>query len=324
MTGKSIANISLLLILQFLFCSTSSYAKIVDKIVAVVNDEVITQTEVDRVLYPMYLQYTQIYKDEEVFYEKIDETRMDILKQLVSDKLILSEAKKLNIAIDEKEIDARVEETKVGLLKDKNITLENLLNKQNMTLSELRAKYREQLMIQKTIDSQIKYKIEIQPSEVSKYYSDHVDDYTQHEQVAANTILIKLSSEQRTPIESHQLAEDVRKMALTGRDFRELALNYSEGPYAKAGGDIGFVNKGELLKEIDSVIFFLEVNDISEIIETPIGYHLFQIYDRKAEKILPFEDVRLKVMDAIYRVKAQREFEEWLEKLKANAYISIR
>lgn len=311
-----------LLLMLILAPSSFSYGRIVDKIVAVVNDEVITQSEVDRILYPLYAQYKNIYKTEEELFRKLDENRLDILKQLISDKLILSQAKKLKIQVETREVDEEIEVLKKDLL-GKGMVLKDLLIEQNLNQSDLQNRYRDQIMIQKTIDQEIGSKINIQPSEASNYYLTHIDDYTRPEQVAVYSILIKLQSE-RTPIESRQLAEDIHKMLLDGSDFKELARNYSEGPHRKEGGDLGYVERGQLLKEIDNVIFFLKTKEISEVIETPIGYHLFKVYDRSLEKVLPFEEVRQKVMETLYRMKAHKKFAQWLEKLKSNAYISIK
>lgn len=311
----------LISILIFIFCHPS-FAKIVDKIVAIVNDEVITQSEVDRLLYPLYTQYRNIYKNEEELYKKLDESRLDILKQLINDKLILSEAKKLKIKVEEKEVDSQLAMIKNDL-HSKGMDLNGLLSEQNLTLGDLREKYRDQIMIQKAVDQEIRAKIDIQPSEVNSYYSLHIDDYAQPQQVAVYSILTKLKSV-RTPIESRQLADDIHKKLLDGYDFKELAKNYSEGPYREEGGDMGYIKRGQLLKEIDNVIFFLNVGEVSDVIETPIGYHIFKLYDRIEEKVLPLEEVRQKVIEDIFRIKAQEKFNAWLEKLRSGAYISIK
>ena len=308
--------------ISILAFSFSAHARIVDKVVAVVNDEIITQSEVDRLLYPIYMQYSQIYKTEEELYKKLDEARLEILKQLINDKLILCEAKRLQIAVDEKEINEQIDFIKNDL-KNKGVDFETLLNEQNLTLAELKEKYREQILVKKTIDRELRSRIDIQPSEVSNYYNTHIEDYTQPEQVAVYGILIKLESV-RTPLESLQLAADVRKIIDEGRDFNQAADEYSEGPNKEQGGDLGYAKRGELLKEIENVIFFLKTGEVSDVIETPIGYHIFKVYDRKEENVMLFEEARQKVTESLYQAKLQKQFEDWIEKLKSKAYLSIK
>ncbi len=318
---RSISLIVLSIIASAILIVPSS-AKIVDKIVAVVNNEVITKSEVDRLLYPIYQQYLEIYKDEEELYKQLDNRRLEILRQLVDDRLLLSEARKLAIVVEAEEIDEYV----VGIereLRDKGLQLDNLLKEQNLTLLDLRNKYKDQVLIKKAVEQQVYSSVRVQPSDISRYYTEHIEDYTQPEQVAVETIMIKLESV-RTPIESRQLADDVHKMVTNGADFKEIASNYSEGPNKDKGGNLGFVARGELLKEIDSVIFFMKPNEISEVIETPVGYHIFRVTDRKEEKVLAFEEVRMQVSGLLFRKRAQEEFTEWLEKLRSNAYISIK
>lgn len=311
--------ISLLLVCAL---SIPAYAKIVDKIVAIVNDEVITQSELERVLYPLYIQYARMYEDEKELYRRLDESRVDILKQMISDKLILSEAKRLKLEIAENEIDAHLETVK-SELSGKGLNLENLLEEQNLTLHDLHKRYRDQLMIQKAIDTEVVSRVSIQPSKVSNYYFEHIGDYTQPQQVAAYSILVKLESE-RAPLESRQLAQDVHKMLLDGYDFGSLARNYSDDTHKKEGGDLGYLNKGQMLKEIDDVIFSLDVGEISDVIETPIGYHVFKVYDKKEKKVIGLDKVRSKVIEALYRAEIEERFGVWVENLKSNAYISIR
>ena len=318
------APLKTLILSAILIIASSSYSfgKIVDKIVAVINDEVITQSEVDRILYPIYLQYKEVYKSDEDLYRTLDETRLNILKQLVNDKLILSEAKKLGVGVSEAEIDEHVESIKEDL-KKKGMDFDRLMKEQNLAIGDIRARYVDQIKIQKTIDLEIRSKIKVQPSETSDYYRDNIEDYSQPEQVAVLAILIKLETV-RTPIESRKLAGDIHNMLLDGEDFKRVAMNYSEGPNRESGGNLGYVERGQLLREIDNVIFFLKPGNISDVIETPIGYHILKVYDRKDEKVLPFEEVRPKVTETLYRQKAQAMLSEWLEKLSSNAYISIK
>lgn len=314
-------SILLFIVLAILSAHPCS-ARIVDKIVAVVNDEVITQSEVDRLLFPIYSYYKENTKTEEELYARLDQHRIEILRQLIDDKLLLSEARKHEISIPEGEINKEIETLKKEMAKQ-GADFGTMLKEQNFTLSDLKQKYREQAMIQRVIDFNVRSRIDIQPSEISNYYNEHIDDYIQPEQVAARSIFIKLKSA-RTPIESRQLAQDVREMILDGGEFDKLATNYSEGPGREHGGDIGYIKRGQLLREVDNVIFFLKLGEVSDVIESPVGYHIFKIYDRKEEEKLSFDDVRHKVMQTLYRIEAQERLEDYIERLKSDAYISVK
>jgi len=311
-----------ILLAAILLIPAIAQARIIDKIIAVVNDEVITQSEVDRLLYPIYLQYKNIYHSEEEVLKRLDSNRVDILNQLIGDKLILGEAKKLGIVASESEVDRKID----GLKKDveaEGSTMYDMLAAQNMTLADVRKKFTDQLMIQGAIEINVSSRIIVQPSEIDSYYRGHIDDYTHHAEVALYSILIKINSV-RTALESRQLAGDIHKMVKEGADFKETAKNYTEGPNKDTGGDLGFVKRGQLLEELDNVIFFLKDGEISDVIESPIGYHICMVYDRKEEKVIEFKDVREKVAETLYRNKAQLKYDDWLDELKKDAYISIK
>ena len=299
-----------------------SSAKIVGKIVAVVNNEVITQAEVDGVLYPIYERYKEIYESEKELYEKLEEQRIEVIKQLVNDRLILSEARKLNISVDDRDTEDRLEKVKSDLAA-RGIIFDKMLKQENLTLGDMKKKIREQMMIEKTIEQEIKQNIIVQPSEIANYYKENIQDYTQPQQAAVCTILIKMDSV-RTPLESRQLADDVGRMLSSGNDFREVAKNYTEGPNRETGGDLGYITKGQLLKEIDDVVFSMAIGEVSKVIESPMGYHICMVYDKKEEKITPLEEVRDKVHLSVYRARVEKKFEDWLDKLKSNAYISLK
>ncbi len=319
---SAIARISILFLLATSINPTVLHARILDRIVAVVNDEVITQSEIDSLLYPLYMQFSQIYKTDKEIYENLDKSRLDILRQLIHDKLILSEAKKLEVTVWDSEVNERIKRIKEDV-KAKGASFEDLLKDQKMTLGELRKKYKEMLMIEKTIDREVRRGINIQPSEVNSYYTENIEDYTQTERIAVCGILIKTESV-RTSLESRELAEDVHTAAVKGADFKELAANYSEDSHRDEGGDFGYVGRGQLLKEIEDKIFATKNGEVSDILETPLGYYIFKVYDKQDEKRVPLEDVYEKVQMAIYRTKMQEKFEDWLESLKSNAYISIK
>jgi len=161
---------------------------VVDKIVVVVNSEIITQREIDVTLAPVYEQYKTMYKGAELI-KKLEEAREDIIKQLIEDRLILSEAKKANIDVEDKEIDARMADIRNRA--GGEVELEKMLGQQNLTVNELRARYKEKIMIRKLIDRKVGAKIIITPLEVKTYYNDHKDQFLQPEEIDLRQILIK-------------------------------------------------------------------------------------------------------------------------------------
>ncbi|MDP3730664.1 MAG: peptidylprolyl isomerase [Candidatus Omnitrophota bacterium] len=317
---KRIAFISVIITVLAALAAPSG-AAVVDKIVVVVNNEIITQREVDIMLAPIYGQYRSMYKGEELI-RMLEDVREKILKQLIEDRLILSEAKKLNIAIEEKEVDAKIDEmrSKVGSEQD----LENMLNEQNLTLNELRARYKEKIMIRKLIDQKVGARIIITPLEVKNYYNDNKDSFMQPEEIRLRAILIKPKKEQGGEAGSLQLIRDLMKRLREGCDFESLAKEYSDDPAAAEGGLMGYVKKGDLMPQIEEIVFKLKEGEITGIIQSPLGYHIFKVEEKRVRRMRELAEVRQDIEEFLYREKASQRLKGWIDSLAKSAYIEFK
>ena len=312
-------TISVLVILAAL--TALSYAAVVDKIVVVVNNEIITQREVDIMLGPIYGQYRNMYKGEELI-KQLEDVREKILKQLIEDRLIFSEAKKLNIVVEEKEVDAKIDEmkNKVGSEAD----LESMLNEQNLTLNELRARYKEKIMIRKLIDQKVGAKIIITPLEVKNYYNDNKDSFMQPEEIKLRAILIKPKQEKGGETGALQLMRDLVKRLKEGCDFAGLAKEYSDDPAASEGGLMGYVKKGDLMPQIEDIVFKLKEGEVTGIIKSPLGYHVFKVDEKKVRRMRELVEVRQDIDEFLYRAKASQRLKGWIDSLSKSAYIEFK
>ena len=296
-------------------------AAVVDRIVVVVNNEIITQREVDIILAPIYNQYRNMYKGEELI-KMLEDVREKILKQLIEDRLIFSEAKKLNITVEEKEIDARIDEirSKVGSEGE----LEKMLYEQNLTLNELRVRYKEKIMIRKLIDQKVGAKIIITPLEVKNYYNDNKDSFMQPEEIRLRAILIKPRKEQGGEAGSLQLMRDLMKRLKEGCDFEGLAKEYSDDPAASEGGLMSYVKKGDLMPQIEEIVFNLKEGEMTGIIQSPLGYHIFKVDEKRARHMRELAEVRQDIEEFLYREKASQRLKGWIDSLAKSAYIEFK
>lgn len=301
------------------------------KIVAVVNDEVITQAEWDRAMAPVYLQL-QASHDPEGIAAKAKEIRERILQHLIEERLMLQEARNPKpievskgrigtlppIAVSETEVDELVKEAE-----DKFETpeeFEQAMEEQGITLEELRARYRDQITIRKLVDRHITSRIVLSPTEVTAYYEKHREEYLKAPAVQTATILIRPKESLNA---SQAQAQELRRQLLQGADFSDLAQRYSDGPNAKMGGRMGFLEKGESLKEIDDVLFALKVGEISPVVKTPTGFYLFRVEAVRPPRQATLEEVQAQIRDRLHQEKGAHRYKEWIAKLKADAYLSI-
>jgi parvulin-like peptidyl-prolyl isomerase len=294
--------------------------EVIDKIVVVANIEVITEGEIERIMGPIYQQYRSMYQGQELI-EKLSEVRKKVVEQLIEDRLILSEAKKQNIEVTEKELDQRMEE--VGKHFKSKAEFEAALAEQKLTMKELRKRNREQMMVRKMIDRQVGSRISISPVEVSEYYTKHADDFMQPEEVRLSNILIR-PKDGANWAQAQKQAKEILERIRSGGDFAALAKEYSSGPNASEGGSMGYVKKGDLLPAIENIVFNLREGDVSDVIQTGLGYHIFKVEEKRTRRAKELSEVRREVEEAIFKEKIKDKIRAWVDNLKKNAYIEFK
>jgi parvulin-like peptidyl-prolyl isomerase len=297
-------------------------AEIVDGIVAVVNNEVITQAELNTILLPIYSQYKSTYSDEELL-KKIDEAKKNILYQLIEDKLILQEAEKIGILVTDEEVDERLQQIKSQF--SSSDEFRDALASQGLTVIDLKEKYKEQIMIKKMVNREVRSRVSITPIEIALFYEKNKDDFEVPAQVKVMTIMVRKNDQDpEANTESIKKVKMIELKIAEGEDFAKLAREYSQDPSAVDGGDMGYIGQGQMMKKIDEVIFSLQPGEISQTIETPVGYHIFKIVEVKEAGAESFDDARLEIENYLFQEKAKERFDEWMAGLKENAYISVK
>jgi parvulin-like peptidyl-prolyl isomerase len=305
-----------------LFYPLSLRAEIVDGIVAVVNNEVITQAELNTILLPIYSQYKATYSDEELL-KKIDEAKKNILYQLIEDKLILQEAEKIGVSATDEEVDERLQQIKSQF--SSSDEFRDALASQGLTVVDLKEKYKEQIMIKKMVNREVRSRVSITPIEIALFYEKNKEDFKVPAQVKVMTIMVRKNDQDpEANTESLKKVKMIELKIAEGEDFAKLAREYSQDPSAVDGGDMGYISQGQMMKKIDEVIFSLKPGEISQTIETPVGYHIFKIVEVKEAGAESFDDARLEIENYLFQEKAKERFDEWMAGLKENAYISVK
>jgi len=313
--------VSFLIVCCMIVCGGIAQAEIVDRIVAVVNDEPITQSEIDMSFAPIYQQYTHSYEGTTLM-EKLEEARLGVLNQLIEDKLILQEAQSLEIEVSDDDVEARINELKQRFSSSQEF-LEKM-REEGLTIRSLRQRNRDQMMVQRLKQYQVYSRVSVSPQEVENYYNDHLDEYTQDEKVKASTIMVRKDAD----VEDQTAVSDAMTAILNtykaGTSFADLAREHSQEAHAQDGGALGFVTKGDMIASVDEAIFATNVGELSEIIESDIGYHVFLIEAKQEKKVTDFEALKETIRNAVFRQKVEERYTAWIGELNKNAYISIK
>ena len=306
-----------------LLCSNPAGAEIKEQIVAVVNDEIITYSELDKILSPIFEQYERIYSGAELF-SMLQKARRDVLEQLTEEKLILAEAEKQSIREQMGDEFAKEVERSIAEIKSKFPSEDVFLKKlerEGMTLEEFRSKQEERTLVRAMLIKEISSKCHVSPGEVRDYYKNNSGEYGEKEKVHVSQIWIK--NDPGGAEEAENKANEIFKKLEAGEPFADLAKKYSQGPYAGRGGEWGFISRGHWNSELEEAAFALEPGKHSGIVKSTLGYHIILLQERKPPSVKPLDEVYAEIESKLFQEKAARKRKEWISQLKSRAYISI-
>jgi len=262
-----------------------------DGIAAVVNDEVVLQSDVEEQVY-LFVMRNQLRPDSAL----VDTLRRQVLDEMINEKLIVAEAKRQGLAPSDADVNREVEkalqEARDRLGPD---GFRDQLAKENMTEEQLRAKYREdarrqqlaQRMVQKALPRR-----QVAPAEAEAYFKANPDKFPLAPgQVRLSVIQLPVTPDSAAQAAGRARAVGVRNRILAGEKFAKVAAELSDDTgSAKAGGDLGFFPKGAMEPSIDQVAFSLPLNEVSEPVLSPYGWHLVQVLERDTLKTVAGKD----------------------------------
>lgn len=299
-------------------------SKVVDRIVAVVNDDIITLSELENTFHPYQKRIDATYKGADKD-KIIADARITVLSRMIDNRLIEQWSKKAGIVVKDDEI----MDTLKDLLRRRNISMEaftKTLEREGSSLETYRQDMKDQMTRMRLLRRELKAKILVSDDEIGENYVKHRDEYEGTEAVRIKQILIPLPQNADRAVKARLKAdaEMIRQRLLDGESFDLLAAQFSQGPAAAAGGDVGFLEKGTMLPEVDAVAFRLAKDEISEIIVSPVGLHIIKILDKSGAGVKPIGVVREEIKAKLEEEKMEKSYEEWIVDLRKRSHIEIR
>lgn len=312
----------LVLALSFLFFMPSkpAAAEVVDRVIIVVNDEVITQRDFDRVFLPEKERIESIFEGDELE-ERLKAAEEGIKEHLINTKLAISLAKREKVQIDEQELSDRIEAIRSYYETEQDFLM--ALRSRGTTLAEFEKELREQMLAQKLVQQEVSSNIDVTPGEIREVFEANAEYFVSPDQARVRTIMLRKSPEGVSEAKLNEL-RNMAGTAMRPEDFSSLAESISEGPYASQGGDMGHIVPGQMVDEIDRVIFSIEKGNVSDVIETEIGFHVFYVEDLEESRPLEFAEVSDFLREQIFMGKFQEELFRYIKENREKAHISYR
>jgi peptidyl-prolyl cis-trans isomerase C len=289
--------------------------------VAIVNGTAISSSDLDREV--KLWSERMASQGRQLPPTQLPAVRKQILESLISQELLYQASKKNKINVDQKITDEKFDAIKKRFKTEEEF--KEAIAKMGVTEAIIRMQLEKGLAIDELLKTKVVKDIEVTDEETRKYYDEHLDQFKQAEQVKASHILIKVeptaTDEQKA--EARKKIETVQGKLKKGDDFAAVAKEYSEGPSNSRGGDLGFFQRGQMVKPFEDAAFTMEADQVSEVVETQFGYHIIKVFEKKQESTAPYSEVKDQLKEHLKQQKTRQIVEEYVEGLRKKAKIEL-
>ena len=287
--------------------------------IAVVNGVNITSNEFNRALNAYLERVAQ--RGQKIPDSQMAELKNAILENLIIGELLFQESKHKGIEVSAADVTEQLQNIKQRFPSETEF--KKVLDENQITESDLQAQIKRDLAVKQLIDKEVAQQVMITDKESKTYYDTHPQSFVQPEQVRASHILIKVDADatEAQKIEARKKIADIQQKLQKGEDFATLAQNYSEDPSSQKGGDLGYFERGQMIKPFEDEAFSLKPGETSGIVETRFGYHIIKVVDKKPEEKVTYAEIKDRLNQYLTQQKIQSEEKLYIDNLKKNAAI---
>jgi peptidyl-prolyl cis-trans isomerase SurA len=298
-------------------------ARVVEKIAAVVGDDVILQSEVEDRAAPLLADISSIANQGERE-ARINAVRREVLDRLIDDQLLAQQATELKLTVSNDEIDRAIEQIK----RDYGLTdtqLKDELRKQGMSIAAYRMNTKKEILKYRVLNIAVGSKINVADSEVQSYYDRHMK--SSNVQLRASHIFLAIpeDADNAAVLEREKLAKALLARAQQGEDFAKLAREYSQDAGTRAeGGDLGFIGRDILPKPIEELLFSMKLGDVRGPVRADRGFHVIRLVDKRTKDAKPFAEVQDEIRIRLRQREMERQTKIYLGDLRKKILVDIR
>src|SRR5580700_8967186 len=306
---------------------SATEGKVVEEIVARVNNEVITRSEFEHAKASADEEAKSDCQDRctpEQLNQLIEDRKKNALRELIDQSLLVQRAKDMGISVEPdviKQLDQIRIENKLPSME----ALEEAVSGQKMNWEDFKNNIRTGLLTKKVIQSEVGSHINVTKEEIQRYYDEHKAEFVRPEQVALRSIEINTTGKDEAEVaELKKKAETALKRIQDGEDFGEIAKRYSDGSTAKQGGYLGVYKRGELSKELEDTVFTLKKNGLTGVMETKQGFLIMQVLEHYDEGEQALAKVQNEIEGKLYDQRLEPALREYLKTLREESYVVIK
>lgn len=296
-------------------------AELVDQVIAVVNQEVITQSELDRAMVPYLAELRGLSSDAERA-TRLKQLQAKTLEELVNNKLLQGKLETSKILVTDNDVLHFVN----TFLSERHLSLADLkadLAKNSLSFEAYKENVRDHLRRQRFLDREVRPQVRILDADLMDYYTQHASQYQGSREMRFSQILLNVRPD-RGPEQTTALAKSLyQKLSAKTLSFAEAARVHSDGAYATEGGMSGWLDVKDLDPNLVHVLNQLPLKRVSEPIPLQNGVLLLQVDERRSPYTRPFEEVQREIENALFSVKMESALAQYLATLRKGAYIQM-
>jgi peptidyl-prolyl cis-trans isomerase SurA len=299
-------------------------AAVVDRIVAVVNEEVITLYDIEILARPLVqnVKAQRLSPDREQ--KALAQLHFEMLNNLIDTKLTEQEVKRYNITISDEEIDNFIRQVKQRR-STSDEQLRGMLAEQGMSLEEYRKEVKLQLQRTKLVNREVRSKVVVTEAEIKSYYEKNKNKYASGTQYHLWNLFVRLPAlaPDANRAEARAMLEDVLAELGRGRSFPEIVRRAIERPSDLQGADLGLFRVEELTPQLRDAVQELKAGQHSGIVETDFGYQIVFVQEVRQTASRPLAQVEAEIQDILFRERVDHRFSSWLADLRKRSHIKI-
>jgi peptidyl-prolyl cis-trans isomerase SurA len=301
--------------------------KVVEEIIARVNNEIITRSELDKARNSAVESAQEDCKGRctpDQLKQAIEDSQKYALRDLIDQSLLAQRGKDMSVSVEAdvvKQLDQIRQQNKLKDLDE----LEKAVTSQGMNWEDFKSNIRNHLLTREVIGREVGSHITISGEETKKYYEEHQKDFVRPETIALAAIEIKTEGKKDSEIpELKAKAQKLHDRVNDGEDFSELAKHFSEGATAQQGGYLGEYKHNELASELWDKVDKLKRKQITDVIETKQSFLILQVLEHFDEGLQPYEKVVDEIRNRLYSEKMEPALREYLKTLREQSYVVIK
>lgn len=307
--------------------ATTGEGKVVEEIIARVNNEIITSSELEKAKAAAAEDAQQQCNGrctQEQLQVATEDAQKFALRDLIDQSLLAQRGKDMGISV-EADVVKQLDQIRIKNNLPDLDALEKAVSQQGLNWEDFKTNIRNRILTREVIGREVGSHITIGRDDMKKYYEEHKSEFERPEQVALSAIELTTAGKKDVEVaDLKKKAESILQRIKDGEDFAVLAKKFSDGSTAQDGGYLGQYKRGELSKELEEKVFGMNRNQLTDVIETKQGFLILKVMERYEAGIQPYEKVENEINEKLYSERMEPALREYLKTLREQSYVVIK